>query len=133
MTIEKKERHITEDDIFNSFVSMQLIVIKPRYSNSKFAAVIGSTQSTFPEMVDALTSGDQDYIVVDSLFTGTPWYPYGEGETIQEAIDSAIDRLNTIEPEYKREALALIHNSYNGWARDRYNPMEPLVLTGEVY
>jgi hypothetical protein len=126
------ERFITEDDIIHGW-NMQLIVISPRYTNSKYAAVFGAFQSTFAEMVDALTCGDQDYACVDSLFTGTPWYPYGEGETVAEAIEAAIDRINTIDPKYKREALALTHNSHSLWTRDMREVIPPLVLTGEEW
>ncbi len=125
------ERFITEVDLIEN--GMQLIVIQPRYSNSKFVAVFGSTSSLFPPMVDALTSGDFDYSRVDSLFTGTPWYPYGEGETIAEAIEAAIDRINTIEPKYKREALALVHNSNSLWLQQDLIQFPPLVLTGEEW
>jgi hypothetical protein len=125
------ERFITENDLLENM--LQLIVIQPRYTTSKFAAVFGSIQTMFAEMVDALTSGDGDYSRVDSLFTGTPWYPYGEGDTVTEAIEKAIDRINTIEPKYKREALALVHNSHSLWDRHGCTDIVPLVLTGEAW
>lgn len=125
------ERFITENDLIEN--GLQLIVIQPRYTPSKFAAVFGATQETFYNMVDALTSGDSDWSRVHSLFGGTPWYPYGEGQTIAEAIEEAITRINTIDPKYKREALALVHNSYNLWSSKDLINLPPLVLTGEAW
>lgn len=129
----REVQHTTAEEIAEAFGTMQLIVITPRYTPSKFAAVFGSNVAYFPEMVDWLTSGDSMHAIVDSLFTGTPWYPYGEGETIQEAINDAVARFNTIDPQYKREALALVHNSSSNWNPELNVNMKPLILTGEAW
>lgn len=127
----KKERFISETDLLSLMGSKQLIVIEPRYTTWKFVAAFGSCAGDFADIVDALTSGDSEYARVTPLFD-TPWYPIGYGDTIVEAIEAAIDRINTIEPKFKREALALVHNSTSiRWDHQSREKTVPLVLTGE--
>lgn len=130
---QKKTRFITETDLVGGPMgTFQLIVIEPRYTDAKFVAVFGSSQDPFAEMVDSLTAGGSEWTRVGPLFDGTSWYPIGYGDTITEAIEAAIDRINTIDPKYKREALALVHNSYSQWNGRHSGVMTvPLTLTGE--
>lgn len=127
-----KERHTTINDLIGGPMgSLQLIIIEPRYTTANFAAGFGQCGEHFAQVFDQLTSGDSCYAGVSELFN-VPWYPIGYGDTVNEAIEEAIDRINTIDPKYKREALALVHNFSGSWKLDGSKNEIP-VLTGEAW
>lgn len=90
-----------------------LIAIQPRYSPAKVCVVLGPQQPHFFEFVDTLTDGGDEPMHVESILYGTEFFPYGFGDTIEEAINEALVRINKISelPEEQQEyAWLYVHN-----------------------
>lgn len=90
-----------------------LVAIEPRYNPAKVCVVLGPQQQHFFDFVDTLTDGGDEPQHVESILYNAPFMPYGYGNTIEEAINEALVRINKISelPEEQQEyAWLYVHN-----------------------
>lgn len=106
-----KPRPITAEYLLSQLYTM--VAIEPRYTPAKVFVAFGPQQQHFFDMVDTLTDGGDEPMHVEAIFRDTDFMPYGYGDTLEEAIKEALDRVNKIYelPEEQQEyAWIYIHN-----------------------
>jgi hypothetical protein len=90
-----------------------LVAIQPRFMHAKVCVAFGPQQPEFFEMVDTLTDGGDEPQHVERIFYNAPFMPFGYGETLEEATNAALERINKIYelPEEQQEyAWLYVHN-----------------------
>jgi hypothetical protein len=112
-----------------------LVTYNVRYGGPAIGVMIAGQLPELAEMADAMTdSGDYcDHIT--NMLIGTPYFPWGEGDTFQEAVDRALQRVNTVPRDqwFKcvRNAVWKAPGEY-GKVRDSYRNWEPLPPVEEL-
>lgn len=92
--IEKKslEPPITLDELLAK--DLHLVTYYPRYGGGNVGVFIAGQVEELAMMADAMSdSGDYCYHI-EHMLRGTPYFPYGVGDTFQEALADALNRVN---------------------------------------
>lgn len=104
-------KKITIEDMLHRNYCM--VAIEPRYTPARVCVVLGPQQQHFFDMVDTLTDGGDEPMQVERIMMSADFFPYGYGDTMEEAMAQMLERLNRIcdLPEEKQEyAWLYIHN-----------------------
>jgi hypothetical protein len=107
-----------------------MIAFEPRYQPDTVVVIFGSATVEFAKMVNAMTDGGGACQHIENMLYGTPWYPFGAGETVLEATEKALTRLNTLAAKDREEGLRLFYNSAFDF-KDDNKDMAPLVVFPE--
>jgi hypothetical protein len=127
----KSTKPITVEELLTERM-MHLISYDPRYGGGGIGVFIAGHIECLTQMADAMSdSGDYAMHIYNMLY-GTPYFPWGEGDTLQEAITVAMARVNSIPRDHwlgyayievfnAPRAYSAVRDSYRDW-----NPLPSL-------
>lgn len=117
---------ITLDELLRK--ELHLVTYEPRYSHHagfKVGVFIAGNLTALAAMADAMTDGGDYCSHIENMLNGTPYFPWGEGITFQEAVDAALTRVNQFSrTQWFNAAYYEVHNAPSAYAEIRKNYKE---------
>ena len=146
---------ITLDELLCGEYDLYLVTYQPRYSNLYainistntttqlfngadevlIGVMIAGNLSELAMMADDMTASGDYCQHIKHMLNGTPYFPWGEGHTFQEAVDNALARVNSISREqwlnYARYSVVSAPSAYPE-IREQYVDWPPLQTIDEL-